>query len=146
MQMLLSHPHSAEVDFSGWKVVIGGSAMSQTLAVAAQKRGIDVFTGYGMSETCPVLTLAHLHSKDLELPAEEQAPLRCKTGLPLPLVDLRIVDDDGEIVRRRVVGPQDDEVVKLLAFERDRPADEVGEAHLTRHGRAETDDIRLPFV
>ena len=98
MQMLLSHPHSAEVDFSGWKVVIGGSAMSQTLAVAAQKRGIDVFTGYGMSETCPVLTLAHLHSKDLELPAEEQAPLRCKTGLPLPLVDLRIVDDEMQDV------------------------------------------------
>ena len=93
MQMLLSHRHAVDVDFSHWKVVIGGSAMSQTLAVAAQKRGIDVFTGYGMSETCPVLTLAHLHSKDLELPPEEQAPLRCKTGLPLPLVGLRIVDE-----------------------------------------------------
>ncbi|MEN9492535.1 MAG: hypothetical protein RJA63_2984, partial [Pseudomonadota bacterium] len=98
MQMLLSHPHSADVDFSNWKVVIGGSAMSQALAVAAQKRGIDVFTGYGMSETCPVLTLAHLHSDDLELSPEEQAPLRCKTGLPLPLVDLRIVDAEMQDV------------------------------------------------
>ncbi|MBK9616121.1 MAG: fatty acid--CoA ligase [Uliginosibacterium sp.] len=98
MQMLLSHPHSADVDFSRWKVVIGGSAMSQALAIAAQKRGIDVFTGYGMSETCPVLTLAHLHSDDLALTPEEQAPLRCKTGLPLPLVDLRIVDADMQNV------------------------------------------------
>ena len=94
MQMLLSHPHSSDVDFSGWKVVIGGSAMSQTLSIAAQKRGIDVFTGYGMSETCPVLTLSHLHSNDLKRTPEEQAPLRCKTGLPLPLVDLRIVGDE----------------------------------------------------
>jgi fatty-acyl-CoA synthase len=53
-----------------------------------------VVTGYGMSETCPVLTIAHLSSDDLSTSLEEQAALRCKTGLPLPLVDLRIVDGE----------------------------------------------------
>ena len=91
MQMLLSHPTSAAVDLSGWKVLIGGSAMSPALARAALARGIDVLTGYGMSETCPVLSIAHLSSDDLRSPAEQQATLRCKTGLPLPLVDLRVV-------------------------------------------------------
>ena len=91
MQMLLSHPTSAAIDLSGWKVLIGGSAMSPVLARAALARGIDVLTGYGMSETCPVLSIAHLHSSDLQAPAEQQVTLRCKTGLPLPLVDLRIV-------------------------------------------------------
>jgi fatty-acyl-CoA synthase len=94
MQMLLSHPSVDGIDLSRWKVLIGGSAMSPALATAALKRGIDVLTGYGMSETCPVLTIAHLSSADLHSAAEQQTTLRCKTGLPLPLVDLRIVNSE----------------------------------------------------
>ena len=92
LHMLLNHPIVDSVDLSRWKVIIGGSSLPQAMAVAAQKRGIDVFTGYGMSETCPILTLAHLPTERTELPPEEQAALRAKTGLPLPLVDLRVVD------------------------------------------------------
>ncbi|MBS1208073.1 MAG: AMP-dependent synthetase and ligase [Proteobacteria bacterium] len=94
MHMLLTSPHSVEVDFSRWKVVIGGSALPQALALAGMKRGIDIFTGYGMSETCPVLTLAHLTLDDLQDTPEAQAVLRSKTGRPMPLVDLRIVDPE----------------------------------------------------
>lgn len=94
LHMLLTHPHAAEADFSGWKVVIGGSALPQAQAMAAMKRGIDLYTGYGMSETCPVLTLAHLDCADLTQPPEVQAVLRAKTGRPMPLVDLRVVDPD----------------------------------------------------
>lgn len=91
MQMLLSHPGSESFDLKGWKVLIGGSAMSETLALNALKRGIEVVTGYGMSETCPVVSIAHLGDADALAPIEEQARLRCKTGQPLPLVDLRVV-------------------------------------------------------
>ena len=91
MQMLLTHPIADQVDLNGWKVLIGGSALTKSLALAAMARGIDVQTGYGMSETCPVLTIAHLESADLEESAEMEALLRCKTGRPLPLVDLRTV-------------------------------------------------------
>ena len=94
MQMLLSHPGSESFDLKGWKVLIGGSAMSETLALNALKRGVEVVTGYGMSETCPVVTIAHLNESDVHAPIEEQARLRCKTGLPLPLVDLRIVTSE----------------------------------------------------
>lgn len=66
MQMLLSHPSCDSVDLSGWKVLIGGSAMSPGLASASLKCGIDVLTGYGMSETCPVLSIAHLHGDDFQ--------------------------------------------------------------------------------
>ena len=98
MQMLLSHPSCDSIDLSGWKVLIGGSAMSPGLAKASLKHGIDVLTGYGMSETCPVLSIAHLHSDDLQAPEDLQATLRCKTGLPLPLVDLRIVTSEMDDV------------------------------------------------
>ena len=93
LHMLLTHPAVPEVDLSGWKVVIGGSAMSAGLARAAIDRGIDVFGGYGMSETGPVLTLAQLERPSLDLPDDARIELRCKAGRPLPLVDIRVVDE-----------------------------------------------------
>ncbi|UDM52750.1 fatty acid--CoA ligase [Cupriavidus sp. MP-37] len=93
LHMLLSHPDSAGVDLSGLKIIVGGSALPRGLAQAAIDRGIDVFTGYGMSETCPILTLAQVKTTLLGDAATE-LDVRTKTGLPIPLVDLRIVDDD----------------------------------------------------
>jgi fatty-acyl-CoA synthase len=93
LHMVLSHPQAKQTDFSAWKVLIGGSALPEPMATAAQNLGIDIFTGYGMSETCPVLTIAHLQSDDLTQSTQAQSTLRAKTGRPIPLVDLRIVDE-----------------------------------------------------
>ena len=82
LHMLLNAPVAGEIDLSGWKVVVGGSAMSAGLARAAMDRGIDVFGGYGMSETGPVLTMAQLERPALALPDEAQIALRCKAGRP----------------------------------------------------------------
>jgi fatty-acyl-CoA synthase len=110
LQMLLGSPLVDTVDLGAWKVMIGGAALSTTLAGAALARGIDVFSGYGMSETCPVLTVAHLDSALLDRPMEEQVATRARTGRPLPLVDLRLVDEgmrdvpqDGRAVGEVVV-------------------------------------------
>lgn len=92
LHMLLKHPHAQRMDLSGWKLIIGGAAMSRALCLDALSRGIDVFTGYGMSETCPILTISHLTPDMLELSPEEQASIRCKTGRSVPLVDLRVAD------------------------------------------------------
>jgi fatty-acyl-CoA synthase len=92
LHMLLKHPRADRMDLSGWKLIIGGAAMSRALCLEAMGRGIDVFTGYGMSETCPILTLSHLTPEMLEMSPEEQSITRCKTGRSLPLVDLRVVD------------------------------------------------------
>ncbi|MBJ6800950.1 fatty acid--CoA ligase [Geomonas propionica] len=94
LHMLLKHPHAARMNLKGWKLIIGGAALSRNLCVEALKAGMDVFTGYGMSETCPILTISQLTPEMLELSPEEQAEIRCKTGLTLPLVDLRVVDAD----------------------------------------------------
>ncbi|RQM46432.1 fatty acid--CoA ligase [Paraburkholderia bannensis] len=94
LHMLLNCPQARSADFSKWKVVIGGGALPHGLARAALERGIDIFTGYGMSETCPVLTLAQLKPQKEALSFDEEVSLRCRTGLPIPLVDLRIVDTE----------------------------------------------------
>lgn len=93
LQMLLASPKSREVDLSRWKVAIGGSAMPQALARQAVDLGVDVFTAYGMSETCPLLTFSHLKPHMFDWDIDKQVEVRCMTGRPLPLVQLRIVDD-----------------------------------------------------
>jgi fatty-acyl-CoA synthase len=111
LHMLLNCPASQSVDLSQWKVIIGGSALPKGLAKAAMERGIDIYTGYGMSETCPILTLAHLKPSAPDLDLNEQVESRTRTGLPVPLVDLRVVDEEmndaprdgkatGEVVAR----------------------------------------------
>ena len=94
LQMLLANPKVEEIDLSRWKVIIGGAALPQTMAKQARDRGVDIFTAYGMSETCPLLTLAHLKPHMLDWDEKRQLEIRCKTGLPLPLVELRVVDED----------------------------------------------------
>ena len=47
-----------------------------------------------MSETCPILTLAHLKPHMEAWHIDRQAEIRCKTGRPVPLVEIRIVDEE----------------------------------------------------
>lgn len=100
LNMLLKDPASARCNFSGWTCVIGGAALPRSLAIEALKRGIDVFGGYGMSETCPVLSLSHVTEEELKLTPEEQAEIRCRTGRPIGLAQIRIVDMEGRDVPR----------------------------------------------
>lgn len=94
LHMVLSHPKAAETDLTGWKVIIGGSALTAGMARQALDLGIDVFTAYGMSETCPLLTSSQLTTEMLGRDDNEQIRMRCKTGRAAPLVELRVVDPD----------------------------------------------------
>ena len=98
MNMLVTSPSIKSLDLRGWKVIIGGSALSKGLCKEALKHGINLYTGYGMSETCPLLSLANLKPHMLEWGEDSQVEIRCKTGLPIPYVQLEIVDMQGNPV------------------------------------------------
>ncbi len=98
LHMILTHPAARNVDLSGWTVIIGGSALPKGLAKLAMDKGIDIFGGYGMSETCPVLSLAQLKPSMTELDADTEIAYRTKAGLPIQLVELRIVDEQMQDV------------------------------------------------
>ena len=100
IHMLLNDPTIDEVDLEGWKVVIGGSAMPKGLCEEALGRGINLFSAYGMSETCPLLTIANAKPHMLAWEAERQIEVRCSTGMPVPNVDLEIVDPEGKPLPR----------------------------------------------
>jgi len=95
LHMLLTCPAAKSVDLRGWKVIIGGSALPRGLAKTALEMGINVYAGYGMSETCPVLTVANLKPKMLGWDMEKQLNVRVRTGLPVPGAYVQVVDPDG---------------------------------------------------
>ena len=98
MHMLVSSPAIKQFDLSKWKVIIGGSALPKGLCKAALSFGINVTTAYGMSETCPILTAANMKPFMLDWDIDKQVEMRCKTGMPVPMVSLEIVDPEGKPV------------------------------------------------
>ncbi|MCK0104190.1 fatty acid--CoA ligase [Pseudohalocynthiibacter sp. F2068] len=90
LSMVLDHPDCRQTDLSQWKVIIGGAALPRSLQDRAATVGISLHAAYGMSETCPFLTVADLSSDDPEVQAQ--------TGFPGPLVHLRVVTPDMQDV------------------------------------------------
>ncbi|MEJ2038858.1 MAG: fatty acid--CoA ligase [Desulfosarcinaceae bacterium] len=98
LQMLVNSPAVKDLDLSRWKVIIGGSALSRGLAKAAQDLGITVYTGYGMSETCPVISLATPKPFMLDWDGDRLLDVVCKSGVPIPLVEFEVMDPQGEVL------------------------------------------------
>jgi fatty-acyl-CoA synthase len=108
LNMVINHPQASEYRdaLSRWRVVIGGSALPKGVALAARQLGVKVMTGYGLSETAPVLTLG-TPTDELRGLDEDQLLDRVllKTGVPIPLVEVRVVDKNMQDV------PRDDETM-----------------------------------
>ncbi|MDM7274856.1 MAG: long-chain-fatty-acid--CoA ligase [Thermoprotei archaeon] len=98
LYMLLTDPSSVKYDLRGLKFLNGGSAIPEGLAELARRRGIEVIVGYGLTETGPVLTLASPPAKLLTSP--ELGKLTLRTGWPIFLVELRVVDSEGKPMPR----------------------------------------------
>jgi len=98
LQMLLTSPAIRQADLSNWKVTIGGARLPKGLAKAAKAHGIEVHAGYGMSETCPVISTATPKEHMLDWEDDKLLDVVIKTGKPLPLVELEVVDADDKIL------------------------------------------------
>jgi len=98
LQMLLNCPSAQGEDFGGWKIIIGGSALNRALYEAALARGIQLTAAYGMSETCPLISCAHLNDELQAGSEDERVSYRIKAGVPVPLVEAAIVDGDGNFL------------------------------------------------
>ena len=76
------------------KIIIGGAALPRGLAEKARSLGIKVIGAYGLSETCPALTLACYKDHMLDWPENKKFDMSIIAGFPFPLVKLRVVDED----------------------------------------------------
>ncbi|MCE1255727.1 MAG: long-chain-fatty-acid--CoA ligase, partial [Anaerolineae bacterium] len=99
LKMILDRPEINTVDLRDWKVIVGGSTLSESLASEARAKGIKVFGGYGLSETCPVLTIANLKPFMETWEDEKQLSWLTRPGFSLPLVYIKVVNEDGQEVK-----------------------------------------------
>lgn len=98
LQMVMNAKAAEGVDFGGWKLIIGGSALNSSLYKAAKARGIQLTAAYGMSETCPLISCAHMNEELLAGSEDERITYRIKAGVPVPLVDAAIMDANGQML------------------------------------------------
>jgi fatty-acyl-CoA synthase len=94
---LLNYADSSDADLSSLRCVpCGGSAVPLSLMQAFKERhGVEVLQAWGMTETSPVASVAR-PPKDADEDAAWTA--KAKAGRPLPFLDVRITDDEGNEV------------------------------------------------
>ena len=86
-------------DLSGLeRLIVGGSAAPESLIRAFEERhGLRLLHAWGMTETHPLGTASTI-PLGVDPRSDAGYALRAKQGRPVPLVELELVDDDGNVL------------------------------------------------
>ncbi|TDV69788.1 fatty acid--CoA ligase [Pseudomonas sp. LP_7_YM] len=98
LQMVLNAKAAKDADFTGWNILIGGSSLNRSWYEAAKAKGIQLTAAYGMSETGPLVSVAHLNDELMASSEDERTAYRIKAGAPGVLVEAAIVDGEGSFL------------------------------------------------
>jgi len=78
------------------RIMCGGSAVPQSLLRGLDRFGIRLFHLWGMTETAPIATLGVIKSTMTRLSEDQKYEQRARQGLPVPLIELRVMNSEGE--------------------------------------------------
>lgn len=79
-------------------IIAGGAPVPPSLIKAYEERfGITVVQGWGMTELTPVGSMSRLKAYQQALPPEQRYALRAKQGRPVPGIEIRHVNEVGEV-------------------------------------------------
>ena len=98
LQMIVTCASTSEINLNQWKILVGGGRLTKGAVKEASKRGIKVFAGYGLSESCPFVTVANLKPSLETLDEEKRLEYASKAGLAIPLVYLKVTNEKGDEV------------------------------------------------
>ncbi|HMA35459.1 MAG TPA: long-chain-fatty-acid--CoA ligase [Chloroflexia bacterium] len=112
LSALLNCPERHKYDLSSlqWVLICGAPPPPSLIAAARTQMNVDCFVGYGLSETCPLLTVATIKSTLADHPAAELYDRKAMTGLPGVGIEIRVVDPDGHDV-----APDGQQIGEILA-------------------------------
>lgn len=99
---LLNVPQIADFDLSSMRdIQLGGAASSPELIGRLETAfRCRAWSGYGLTETAPVICISRPDSNRVFASDEERYALQAKAGRPIAGVDLRVVDDHGNVLPR----------------------------------------------
>ncbi|WP_332645828.1 long-chain fatty acid--CoA ligase [Lysinibacillus sp. 54212] len=78
-------------------LICGGSASPLGLIRDFEEMGIAYYTGYGMTETSPLISLSIFTSDMSDYSFAEKMEVRTTQGLTFPLVETRIINENGDV-------------------------------------------------
>jgi fatty-acyl-CoA synthase len=81
----------------GMRSLVGGAAVPESLIRAFDRHGIWIEQGWGMTETSPVCTISYPRAELQDASDDEKYRRAAMAGVPVPLVDLRVWGDRGEL-------------------------------------------------
>jgi fatty-acyl-CoA synthase len=96
---LVNCPERSNYNLSSLRrIVIGGAASSPTLiGEVEEKLGCECYSGYGLTETSPALTLSPM-KPELNWQGEQRYAGQAMTGYAIPGVEMRVVDGNDKDV------------------------------------------------
>lgn len=102
LNLMVNHPDVGKYDYSSLRVLLSGGA---PIAPEVVRKIVDTFKcdyiqTYGMTETSPYLTLSILKDHLKKLPKEEQLKFKAKTGREFIGVELKVVNEKGEEIKK----------------------------------------------
>jgi acyl-CoA synthetase (AMP-forming)/AMP-acid ligase II len=103
LAMIVEYEDLAKYDLTSLKnVSVGGAALPLGLKAKAEKLipGFTAVSGYGMTETAPTTIAGYVKKFMKDQPKKNLDEIRVKTGLPMPGLDVEVVDDAGNPVPR----------------------------------------------
>jgi fatty-acyl-CoA synthase len=75
--------------------LVGGAAVPESLIQAYARHRVRIVQAWGMTETSPVALVAHETASMAQWPEAQRTRQGARSGLPVPLVQVRIRADDG---------------------------------------------------
>ena len=94
IQALEAHPEKWSLP-KGMRSLVGGAAVPESLIRAFARHGVRIAQGWGMTETSPLATLSYIKPELSDVSEDEQFRLAATAGVTAPLVELRLVGDNG---------------------------------------------------
>ncbi|MEZ4450374.1 MAG: long-chain fatty acid--CoA ligase [Nannocystaceae bacterium] len=79
----------------GMRMLVGGSAVPASLIAAFESLDLKVMAAWGLTETSPLASVSILRPELDARPEAERLEYRARAGVPLPLCELRIWNEDG---------------------------------------------------
>jgi fatty-acyl-CoA synthase len=79
------------------RLMVGGSAAPPSLLKRLDRFGLRIVHGWGMTEMSPVGSISFLQPQHEKLSADTRLAIRARQGIPVPLVELRLMGEHGEL-------------------------------------------------
>jgi fatty-acyl-CoA synthase len=94
LQLLESDPKRYQLP-PGMRMLVGGAPVPEALIRAFAKHGAIIRHGWGMTEMSPVGTISYIKPELQGMSEDERFGRYAMAGVPVPIMDIRLVADDG---------------------------------------------------